>query len=104
MEELKRVLARLGWMIVGPLAAVVAGYSVATAGKDWTTGVDLGYGIAVAGTVGCRLWDFRLGKPLTAEGAPATPTHLRRYLGTTAAVAAACWVAMKAVAFDFFLR
>jgi hypothetical protein len=84
-------LARIFWMMIGPLALAVLALNVASKGGGWLTGVDVAY-LAVLGLVLAARWlEFRSGQGQTATGEPMTGADFRRYLVTAAGVGLAVW-------------
>jgi hypothetical protein len=89
---LREVLIRLYWMMLGPLLLALLAYVVIKTGNGWVTGADIGFLAVLAGLLLARWLEFRGGNPRTAEGEPATPAHLRRYVIGAATVGLAVWV------------
>lgn len=84
-------LARVVWMLIGPLALAVLAYNIIKTAGGWLTGADFAY-LAVLVAIGLARWvEFRYGKPETAQGEPATPGDLRRYLIGLSVVGILAW-------------
>jgi hypothetical protein len=83
---------RLMWMMIGPLALVLVAYSIVTTGSGWLTGMDLAF-LAILGLMLLGRWlEFQAGAPQTADGEPATPGHLQRYLVLATGTGLGVWV------------
>jgi hypothetical protein len=91
-------LGRLTWMLLGPMALLLATLSLFTRGRS-TFGTADGAFFAALGAMLLGRWlDFRGGTPLTADGEPATAAHLRRFVLWTTVAGAAIWAAAAAAA------
>lgn len=91
------ILCRVFWLMLGPLLLVVLTFMIATTGNGWLTPADVGFlGILVALMI-ARWLEFRGGNPQTAEGEPATPAHLRRYLIVVVAFGLGLWIVANIV-------
>ncbi len=77
---LGEILARLTWMLAGPVFLFILAYGIVYTGNGWATPVDFAFFVALAITLAARWFEFLGGHPRTAEGAPATPLHLHRFL------------------------
>ncbi len=86
------ILARLVWMMIGPVLLALFGYLIIKTGNGWLTGPDFAFIGVLAGMMLARWLEFRGGHAQTAEGQPATPEHLRRYLIGVAVLGVAGWV------------
>lgn len=91
-------LARVFWMLLGPMALVLTAMAVLRAGRGWLTGADVAYLSFLAAVLLARWFEFRAGDPQTADGEPATAQDLRRYLVVTTTVGLVVWVALNLVA------
>lgn len=85
-------LARVFWMMVGPMALVVLLIGILTKGSGWFTLTDFAFFTVLGGMLLARVIEFRGGNPLTDLGEPATPAHLRRYVIATLVVGLGVWV------------
>jgi len=84
-------LLRLGWMLAGNAALAVLATMI-LAGPAWTmTAKDLLYWLVVAAVIALRYVDVFRHHGQTADGAPATPRHFRRYVIGLLVVAAFVW-------------
>ncbi len=91
------ILGRVFWMMLGPMLLVLMTFMIATTGNGWLTHADFGFlGILVAIMI-ARWLEFRGGNPQTAEGQPATPAHLRRYLIAVVVLGLGLWVMANVV-------
>ncbi len=91
------LLARLMWMLGGPLLLLVLLYWTVSTGRGWLTLWDGMYWVVTAAMIACRWLEIRSGVALTATGEPATWVHFRRYAEVLLAVAAVAWVAANLV-------
>lgn len=92
------IVARLFWMMVGPLLLLGLAYAIVKSGEGWLTAADLGFLGVLAGVMLARWLEFRGGNPRTADGEPATPAHLRRYLIGAALIGLGAWVIANLIA------
>lgn len=86
------VLARMFWMMLGPILLAVFTYLIIKTGNGWMTRMDVAYLGILAGILLARWLEFRGGNPRTAEGEPATPAHLRRYIIAVSLLGVAIWI------------
>lgn len=91
-------LARVYWMLLGPMALALAAFSIVKAGPGWLNPADIAYFALLAAVLAARCLEFRAGSPQTAEGEPATPADLRRYLIATSVIGLAIWVFLNLLA------
>lgn len=91
------VLARLFWIFVGPLALAVLAFAIVKTGNGWLTGPDFAFLGLLAGVMLARCLEFRGGHAQTADGEPATPAHLRRYLVGATLIGLAVWVVANVI-------
>jgi hypothetical protein len=89
-------LGRLAWMLFGPFALALSVLALLTKGKGLLAPWDAAYFAALGATLLGRWAEYRGGHPLTAEGEPATPDHLRRYLRWGLTVGLTVWAAAVA--------
>lgn len=87
------LIARLIWILVGPVVLMFMAYAIVTAGSGWTTAWDVAYVVVVGLMIGGRWIEQRSGAATTATGDRATMHHFRRYVVVLAAVAAVIWIA-----------
>jgi len=79
------------WMLAGN--GILAICAVAMIGKGFATSLLDGlYWLTVCGLIGARYADVRYLGGRTAEGAPATRAHWRRYSAVVVAVSVALWL------------
>jgi hypothetical protein len=86
------ILTRIFWMLLGPLLLAMFAHLIITLGNGWFTGADFGFLAVLAGMMLARWLEFRGGHPQTADGQPATPGHLRRFLLGVAVIGFTLWV------------
>lgn len=84
-------LARLVWFLFGPMLLLVFAILIAEKGGGWLGPLSLAFLAILAMTVLARWLDFRGGLARTAEGTPATPAHLRRYVMASLLIGFAVW-------------
>lgn len=97
-------VARVFWMMIGPLALAVLGLNVAMKGGGWLTATDSAYLIVLGLVLASRWLEYRSGKGQTAEGKPLTEAGLRRYLLLTASVGLAVWVGANLIGNVWLMR
>jgi hypothetical protein len=91
--------ARLYWMFLGPMLLLLTAIAVANdGGGGWIAPKSLAFLGLLALMLACRWAEFHAGDARTAEGEPATPAHLRRYLIVAALIGSAVWIAANFVA------
>jgi hypothetical protein len=82
---------RLTWMLLGPFALFLS--ALALVGRGFLSFASVAY-LAILGAMLLGRWvEFRSGGARTADGRPATPGHLRRYLFWTTIIGLTIWVA-----------
>ncbi len=86
------VFGRLFWMMVGPIALVMATYFIVSSGGGWTTAADLLFFVILGGMIVGRWLEFRGGRPQTQTGEPATAADLRRYILMVVTAGPTVWV------------
>lgn len=74
------VLARVCWMMIGPMVLALLAFHIVSAGSGWFTPADFAFLAVLGGTVLARWVEHRGGHAQTATGEPATADHLRRYV------------------------
>lgn len=82
---------RVFWMMIGPAILFLLALTIARQGGGWFTPKDIGFLLVLAGMVVGRFVEFRGGDPRTADGEPATPGHLRRYIATIIPIGLGIW-------------
>jgi hypothetical protein len=84
------------WMLAGN--GILAICALAMIGKGFAVGLlDAFYWLTVCGLIGARYADIRYLGGRTAEGAPATMAHWRRYTVIVVVVSAVLWGAIHLV-------
>ena len=91
-------VGRLLWLLIGPLALIPTLIGIVQTGQGWLTGFDIAFFVIVAVMLLGRVLEFGGGEPQTADGTPATPTHLHRYLIGLPLFALALWVVANLIA------
>ncbi|MCI0681008.1 MAG: hypothetical protein L0Y71_02800 [Gemmataceae bacterium] len=85
------VLARVVWLMVGPMLLLVLALVVIKTGNGWFTVADMAFLAVLAVTILARWWEFRGGAAKTSTGEAATPAHLRRFVVGALVVGLAGW-------------
>ena len=91
------LLARLMWVLAGPLALLGVTYSIVSGGTGWLTGLDAAFGVVVGLMLVGRWYEHRSGEATTLTGEVATPEHFRRYMMLLPTAAVIVWVVANAV-------
>jgi hypothetical protein len=89
--------ARIFWMFVGPMVLVMIAFQIATTESDGFSGADFAFFLVLGGMIFGRWAEFRGGSPQTANGEPATPGHLHRYIKVALPIGLAMWVVAKLI-------
>jgi predicted cobalt transporter CbtA len=79
-------------MMFGPPLLAVFDFLVVKTGNGWLTVMDAGFLAVLFGLILARWLEFRSGSPQPAEGQPATPEHLRRYIIGVIVIGLVVWV------------
>lgn len=79
-------------MMVGPILLALMAFLVVKTGNGWLTGADAGFLGILAAIMLARWLEFQGGHPQTADGEPATRTHLRRFLLGGTAIGLSVWM------------
>jgi hypothetical protein len=85
-------MGRILWLFFGPLALMMVLMGIVQTGEGWLTGFDIAFFVILVAMVLGRALEFASGAPQTADGTPATPGHLFRYMIWMPATALAFWV------------
>lgn len=92
ISSISVLAARLTWLLLGPIALLMASGVIITQGTGWTTATDAVFA-AIVGLMLLGRWvEHRSGAATTAAGDPATPAHLRHYLLLLPAAAVVIWL------------
>jgi hypothetical protein len=97
VTSLSDALARIFWMMVGPLALTLLAFTIIRIGSGWLTWADMAYLGVLGGMLLARWVEFRGGNPKTGDGQPATPIHLRRYIQSTVPLGVGMWVVANVI-------
>lgn len=89
-------LLRLYWLFLGNILMFLLAYGIAARGVAVTT-FDIVYWLGAASLLTVRLVDIQFLHGATAEGAPATIGHWRRYSLIVLAVAVVVWLAAHGI-------
>jgi hypothetical protein len=85
------LLARLFWIMIGPMILMVLAIQIVTFGNGWLTRFDVAFFVILASLVAARWIEFRTGHPETGTGEPATWSHFRRYTAGVLGFGLAVW-------------
>jgi len=91
-KSLVPAAGRLFWIIVGPLVLTGILYRSVCSGERLPGLVELSYFVVLCGMIAGRWLEFRGGSPLKADGQPAVPADMRRYVRQLAVVGPAAWL------------
>ena len=92
-RTIPEMFARLFWMLFGPMLLIPITFKLVEYGNGWLTKFDIAFMCVLLLLVLTRLFEFYKGHPLTAEGQPASPGHLRRYALGVIAIGLPIWIA-----------
>lgn len=90
-------LARIYWMMAGPLLLFLLILSIAEGTAGWFTAQDVAFLLALAALMFARWFEFHGGDPRNAVGEPIAPTQLRKYLVGALTIGAALWIVANLV-------
>jgi len=92
------VFARIFWMFMGPMILTIVTINIVSQGGGWITASNRTF-FAVLGVMLLSRWaEFHAGNPRTANGDPAAPGHLRRYILGASAAGLVIWIIANAIA------
>lgn len=91
-RTLKSLLARLTWVLLGPVVLGLLTVGILSTGSGWLTVLDLAFMLVVALMLLGRWHEARSGSAMTLYGQPATPEQCRRYLRVLPAAALVLWL------------
>lgn len=86
------LLARAFWMMVGPGLLFLAAAQIVKTGLGWLTAADLAFGGIVLAMMFARWAEGRSGHAQRADGQPAQPGDVRRYVTWLAVAGLVVWV------------
>jgi hypothetical protein len=90
-------LARLFWMMIGPILLFILAFANTMDRNGWHSGADIGFFIVLIATVYARWREYRAGGAQTADGQPATPAQVHRFIAATLAIGLAVWAIANAI-------
>jgi hypothetical protein len=86
------LIARLTWVILGPIALLLTTWGIVASGTGWFTGLDAFFGV-VAGLMLFGRWvEHRSGAATTLQGEPATDAEFRWYMTVLPPLVACLWI------------
>ena len=91
------LLARVFWMILGPMALVIVCLAIANSSTGWLTPLDAGYFAILGLMIGCRWAEQKSGQATTATGEPATWSNFNRYVVALVPLAVVVWVVVNVI-------
>jgi len=89
------LLARLTWILLGPIGLLLLGLGIVRSGAGWLTLWDAAFVILIGLMIVCRWFEMRSGRAMTAYGEPLTQEHFRRYVGVLLSLGLVGWVAVN---------
>lgn len=92
-HTIPEMACRAFWMMLGPMLLVPLTFKIVEYGNGWLTAFDFAFLSIVAGMLLARGFEFFKGHPRTADGAPATPAHFRKYALGVLALGIPIWIA-----------
>lgn len=95
-------LARLFWMMLGPLVLLLLALSIVSQGRSWLTTTDFIFLGCVLLLPLARWYEFHAGEPRTSTGDPATERDLRRYMAGALAVGVGIWIGANVLGIHVF--
>lgn len=87
------ILARIYWLIGGPMVLVVTSGVIVSQGGGWLTAADVVFLVALAGIVAAKWIEFQGGGAKRSDGVLATREDLIRFSATAPAVGLLVWAA-----------
>lgn len=97
ITTLAGLLARLVWVILGPMALLLLAAGIVTQGSGWLTWLDAAFLIVLGLMMLCRGLDQRSGASTTLTGEPATAEQYRRYVMILPIVGVVVWAGANLV-------
>jgi len=91
------LLARVSWMILGPIALVVLCLAIVKSSAGWLTPLDAAYFAIFGLMIVCRWAEQKSGQATTATGEPATWSNFNRYVVALVPLAVVVWVLVNVV-------
>jgi hypothetical protein len=85
--SIAQIFARIIWMVVGPATLALLLFSITSQGRGWLAPVSLAFPAVLILVIIARWLD-----PLTSDGEPSTPAHLRQYVVRTLGLGLGAWV------------
>jgi hypothetical protein len=90
-------LARLYWIMIGPMMLFVTGYLIVSNGRGWWSPSSLAFIAWLVGLAFAKWLEFQGGNPQTSTGEPATPADLRRYLLAIVVLGPIAWIVANVI-------
>lgn len=91
------LLARITWMLLGPVALLVLMLTIGSSAAGWLTATDLAFFVVLGLMVLARWWEFRSGQGQTAAGEPMTTGDFRGYVLGVLTLGLVVWAGANAV-------
>ena len=91
------LLARLTWMLFGPLALFVLAISIGSSAAGWLTASDVAFFAVLGFMLLARWWEFRSGQGQTAAGEPMTTGDYRGYVLGLLALGLVVWAGANVI-------
>ncbi len=86
------LVARLMWVMLGPLTLLLIAMGIVSGGHGWTTGLDIFFAIVVLLMIAGRWIEQQSGEGTTFQGDAESTGHCKRYTVGLLAAAGAVWV------------
>jgi hypothetical protein len=85
-------VARIYWILLGPLALFLLTFRIASGGGGWMTLADIFYLLFLGLLLAARWAEYRSGRGRTSTGEPMTAQGFRTVMILTACVGVSVWV------------
>jgi hypothetical protein len=84
-------------MMLGPMMLIPITFKIIEYGNGWLTVFDFVFLGVLAAMILARAFEFFKGNPRTADGTPATRTHLRKYAAGVIGIGLPLWVVANVI-------
>lgn len=91
------LLARIYWIMFGPLFLFMLAYQMATRNDGWTAGSDILYLVFLAGLMIARWLEYRVGSPDSTTGQVLSRTSLVHYCVLAVSLGMIVWIVANIV-------
>jgi hypothetical protein len=97
INSFSALFGRVFWTMIGPLSLVLLAFTIIRIGSGWMTWADIAYFAVLGGMLLARRQEFRRGNRRRADGNPATPADLHRYVQLIIPIGLGVWVVANVV-------